>query len=75
MHIDTRFGAADLDVVLPMRRLVELETEGVVGRAASTHYSIMGYLLDATELLERTVPQIAARLRAEQVDVLALAPA
>jgi D-proline reductase (dithiol) PrdB len=75
MHIDTRFGAADLDVVLPMRRLVELETEGVVGRAASTHFSIMGYLLDATELLERTVPQIAARLRAEQVDVLALAPA
>lgn len=75
MHIDTRFGAADLDVVLPMRRLAELATDGVVGRPASTHYSIMGYLLDATELLARTVPEIAARLRAEQVDVLALAPA
>ena len=75
MHIDTRFGAADLDVVLPLRRLAELVAEGVVARAAPTHYSIMGYLLDATELVERTVPEIAARLRAEQVDVLALAPA
>jgi D-proline reductase (dithiol) PrdB len=40
MHIDPRFGEADLDVVLPMRRLAELAGEGAVGRAAATHYSI-----------------------------------
>ena len=75
LHIDTRPGEADLDVVLPMRRLAELAAEGVVGRPAPTHYSIMGYILEPRELLERTVPAIAERMRAEHVDAVALAPA
>lgn len=37
LHIDTRFGEADLDVVLAMRRLAELASEGVVGRATPNH--------------------------------------
>ena len=36
MHIDPRFGQEDLDVVLPMRRLGELASEGV-NRPASRH--------------------------------------
>ena len=75
LHIDPRFGEADLDVVLPMRRLAELAAEGFVGRPAPTHYSTMGYILDATELVEKTAPAIAARMRAERVDAAALVPA
>jgi D-proline reductase (dithiol) PrdB len=75
MHIDPRFGEADLDVVLPMRRLTELAREGVVGGSAPTHYSIMGYILEPTELVEKTGPAIAARMRAESVDAAALFPA
>jgi hypothetical protein len=37
MHIDPRFGEADLDVVLPMRRLAELAEQRVVGRPAGRH--------------------------------------
>ena len=74
MHIDPRFGEADLDVVLPMRRLAELALEGFVGRAAPTHYSVMGYILEPKELVEKTAPAIAARMRAEQVDAAALVP-
>lgn len=40
MHIDTRFGQQDLDVVLPLRRLDELAREGVVGQSADDHFSI-----------------------------------
>ena len=75
LHIDPRFGEADLDVVLPMRRLAELAREGVVGRPAPTHYSVMGYILEPTELVERTAPAIAERMRAERVDAAALFPA
>lgn len=75
LHIDPRFGEADLDVVLPMRRLTELAAEGFVGRPAPTHYSTMGYILDATELVEKTAPAIAERMRAERVDAAALVPA
>lgn len=75
MHVDPRFAGADLDVVLPMRRLDELADEGFVGRPAPTHYSLMGYILDATELVGTTAPAIAERMRAEGVDAAALVPA
>ena len=75
MHIDPRFGEADLDVVLPMRRLAELARDGVIGRPALTHYSIMGYLLEPAELVEKTAPAIAERMCAERVDAAALFPA
>lgn len=74
LHIDPRFGEADLDVVLPMRRLTELAGEGVIGLPAPTHYSIMGYILDTEELIAKTAPAIAERMRAEQVDAAALVP-
>ena len=75
MHIDPRFGEADLDVVLPMRRLNELVHEGRVGHTAPTHYSIMGYILEPAELVEKTAPAIAERMRSERVDAAALFPA
>lgn len=75
MHIDPRFGEADLDVVLPMRRLSELAAAGVVGRAAGEHFSLMGFILDPTVLVEETVPALAARMRAGGVDAAALVPA
>lgn len=74
LHIDPRFGEADLDVVLPMRRLAELAAGGVVGRPAPTHYSIMGYILEPAELVGKTAPAIAERMRAESVDAAALVP-
>ncbi len=75
LHIDPRFGQADLDVVLPMRRLTELAHDGIVGRAAPGHYSLMGYILDPTVLVTETAPAIADRMRADHVDAAALVPA
>jgi len=75
MHIDPRFGEADLDVVLPMRRLAELADQRVVDRAAANHYSIMGYILDPTVLVEETAPAIAERIHLDGVDAAALVPA
>jgi len=75
LHIDTRFGEEDLDVVLPMRRLRELAVEGFIGRAADTHYSIMGYQLRPGVLENVTAPALARELRAGGVDAAALVPA
>src|SRR4029453_12076820 len=74
LHIDPKFGEADLDVVLPMRRLSGPAGEGVVGRPAATHYSTMGYILDPTELVEKTAPAITASLHGEGVDAVVLVP-
>src|SRR5512134_3719612 len=67
LHIDPRFGQADLDVVLPMRRLADLAAEGLVGRPAPRHYSIMGYILDQTVLVDETAPALAGLMRADGV--------
>ena len=75
MHIDPRFGEADLDVVLPMRRLTELSQARIVGRAAPRHYSIMGYILEPTVLVAETAPAIAKQMRLDGVDAAALVPA
>jgi D-proline reductase (dithiol) PrdB len=74
MHIDARFGEEDLDVVLPAQRLAELARDGVVGGAARSHYSIMGYILRPRELEEVTAPAIAARMKEEGVDAAVLVP-
>ena len=75
LHIDPRFGQADRDVVLPMRRLTELAHERFVGRPAPRHYSIMGYILEPTVLVEDTAPAIAEQMRRDGVDAAALVPA
>ena len=74
LHIDRSHGEADLDCVLPLRRLEELAADGVIGEAAPSHYSFMGYLLDADEFLRTSVPAIIERLKEEQVDAVALVP-
>ena len=75
MHIDPRFGEADLDVVLPMRRLAELARQGIIGKPAPRHYSVMGYILDPRVLVGETAPAIAERMRSDRVDAAALVPA
>jgi D-proline reductase (dithiol) PrdB len=75
LHIDPRFGQEDLDVVLPMRRLGELASEGVIGRPADTHYSIMGYQLRPHVLESETATAIAREMKARGVDAAALVPA
>jgi D-proline reductase (dithiol) PrdB len=75
LHVDPFFAEQDLNCLLPLSRLIELESEGAIGRCASTHYSVMGYILQPTEFLELTAPAIVKHLKAEKVDVVLLFPA
>ena len=74
LHIETAYIYDDLDVALPLRRLVELEAEGLIGRSAPSHYSFMGYLLDPTEFLDVSVPAIIEQMRRESVDLAVFVP-
>jgi len=58
-----------------MRRLIELARDGIVGQPAPNHYSLMGYILEPTVLVEETVPTLAERMRRDGVDAAALVPA
>lgn len=74
IHIKTESIYQDLNVALPLQRFQELAQLGEIGELAPTHYSIMGYNTDPTELVCTSAPQIAARMNAEGVDVAFLVP-
>lgn len=74
LHIDPQYALADLDCVLPLRRLRELADDGTIGDVAPTHYSFQGYQLDTTPFLADTVPRMIDDLRAESVDIALLVP-
>jgi len=75
LHVDPQYAEADFNSLLPIDRLVELETEGEIGNAAHSHYSTMGYNLQPQVLLRETVPAIIRNLQEETVDVVVLVPA
>lgn len=74
LHIKPDYARRDINCLLPIRRLEELAKNGEIGSVADTHYSIMGYLLQPEEMLDRSVPDIIQRLKDEQVDVVILVP-
>lgn len=75
MHIDPAPAEHDMNCLLPLDRLKELVAAGKAGRVAPSHYSFMGYQMDPSVLLKKSVPSIIERLRSEQVDLVILVPA
>lgn len=75
MHINPSSAEQDINCLLPMERLDELMEVGKIGRTALLHYSFMGYILEPTELLQKSVPAIIEHLRLDMVDVAVFIPA
>lgn len=75
LHLNHRDMLADVNTVLPLQRLAELESEGVIGSLAQTNYSFMGFQPNTTEWRERYGSEVAGLLKDEAVDAVLLAPA
>lgn len=71
---DTRRASADKNVVLPLEHLRALRDEGRIGSISPDVYSFMGYVADTDRLLRDEASAVAARLIADQVDLVLLAP-
>ena len=75
LHINTDYIKQDINVMLPLKRFQEFEKEGIIGRLASTCYSYYGFQMDPAELLERTMPDVAGQMQAENIEAVLLTPA
>jgi len=66
----------DINIVFPIQRLRELESEGTIGQAARFHYGFMGHILGRhiETLVGRSAPDVAARFKADAIDVVLLIP-
>src|SRR5512146_1046041 len=58
LHIDPGPAEQDMNCLLPLDRLDELVETRKMGRAADSHYSFMGYILEPTDFLQKSVPAI-----------------
>ncbi len=70
---DRRDAARDLNLVFPLERLLELETEGVIGRVAETHYGF-GHIDNPHDLIAPG-RKVATLLAQAHVDFVLLVPA
>jgi len=75
-HVSTNFDRTgfqqDLNVMLPRDRLRELEQQGVIGKAADTHYAFMG--ATSPEKLEDKARELGRSMLALGVNTVVLAP-
>jgi D-proline reductase (dithiol) PrdB len=74
LHVNTTDLAADINIALPIHRFLELEANGEIGSLAPTSYSLMGYQESNDEWAQEYGPEIAARMKDEEVDCAFLTP-
>ena len=74
LHTNNRDILIDVNIVLPVHRFLELESEGVIGSLAPTSYSFMGFQMNSTEWRQRYAPEVAALMKDEGVDAVLLTP-
>ncbi|HMO21395.1 MAG TPA: glycine/sarcosine/betaine reductase selenoprotein B family protein [Candidatus Melainabacteria bacterium] len=77
-HISKEFNRdgvnKDINVVLPFDRAEELVTSGNLGTVNRRHFSFMGSLPRTGDLRKRTAPEVARKLKEDQVDLVLLTP-
>jgi D-proline reductase (dithiol) PrdB len=79
LHYNPEDAERDLNIMLPINRLLEMEAAGEIGSLAPSSYSVMGYQghpeSDWGAWRERYGPEMLARMRSEDVDAVLLTPA
>ena len=65
----------DSNVQLPLARLLEFESNRVIGQLNSAFWSFCGFIPDAASLVEVTVPKLVDRLKHYEVQAALLIPA
>jgi D-proline reductase (dithiol) PrdB len=81
---DLRFAArgynpaavqADPNSLLPLERLFEFESNGIIGQLNQVFWSCCGFIPDASRLADEMVPRIVERVERYQVQAALLIPA
>ena len=67
----------DINIVLPIERVLDLKKLGEIGDVNRRHFSFMGHITNhhVNTLMRDTAPQVASALKADGVDIVILTPA
>ena len=64
----------DRNLALPLDRLEEMLSDGMIGRVNRRHFSFMGSITAPGRLIHRTAPEVAELLIDDKVDAVLLTP-
>jgi len=77
-HKSTAFDQSgayeDRNLVFPLDRFRELETEGTIGALNHRHFSFMGSITAPRKLISTTAPEVAQAFKEDSVDAVFLTP-
>ncbi len=67
----------DINIILPIERVMDLKKAGDIGDVNHRHFSFMGHITGPhiDTLIKGTAPQVVNLLKADNVDIVLLAPA
>ena len=81
---DLRFAArgydrsavdSDSNSLLPIQRLFEFESNGIIGQLSPVFWSCAGFIPNAARLVEETIPRLVERVKRYEVQAALLIPA
>ncbi len=65
----------DVNSQIPIERLVEFESNGIIGQLNPVFWSYMGFITDAARLVDELTPRLVERLQRYEVRAVLLIPA
>jgi len=65
----------DLNVQVPLERLLEFEVNGIIGQLNPVFWSFSGFITDAAGLADEMLPRLIERVKRYQVQAALLIPA
>ena len=75
LHINTNYIKQDINVILPLVRMVEFEQEKIIGRLAASAYSFYGFQWQSTDFLKEAIEPISKKMKLEGVEAVLMTPA
>ena len=72
---DTAAVESDSNCLLPLGRLFEFESNGIIGQLNPVFWSFCGFIPDAARLVEEMVPRLVERVRRYEAHAALLIPA
>lgn len=66
---------SDSNALLPLGRLFEFESNGIIGQLNPVFWSLCGFIPDAIGLMDETVPRLVERVKRYDVQAALLVPA
>ena len=75
-YYDHSDAQKDINIVFPIIRLKEFASEGFIGSVGRTHYGFMGHIdgPHIYSLMNKSAPDVAAKLQRQRVDCVLLIP-